>query len=103
MIVTLACGLPRIGRLPVEISSDGSLLISHFERRASVLLSLEMRKLNVCFLVGSADDVNVIGTVSNPAMSLLLRAPISICQFCGTLSCERTSISMRRSTLGLIG
>src|ERR1700740_3547413 len=103
MIVTFACGLPRTGRLSVEIISDGSLLMSHLERRASVLPSREMRKFSVCFLLGSVEDVNVIGTASYPAMSLLLRGPTSTRQSCGTFSCERTRISMRRSTFGLRG
>src|SRR5579862_1746392 len=77
--------------------------MSHLERRASVLPSFERRKLSVCFFVGSADEVNVIGTVSNPEISLLPRAPTSTIQSCGTLSCERTRISMRRSSLGLRG
>src|SRR6202012_3845244 len=103
MMVTFACGLPRTGRLSVEIISDGSLLMSHLERRASVLPSREMRKFSVCFLLGSVEDVNVIGTASYPAMSLLLRGHTSTRQSCGTFSCERTRISMRRSTFGLRG
>ena len=48
MTVTLAAGLPRMGRPATSIEKTGSLTRSNFSRRASVLPSVEIRKSTTC-------------------------------------------------------
>src|SRR5271163_4516126 len=97
-MVTLASGVPRKGRFWSEIMSAGLWLMSNRSRRATVLPSLERRKLTTVCLPWLE---KVIGRFSNPGNSLLLVAPIATSTFGGTSNCERTSTSILRLSWGV--
>ena len=71
-MVTLALGLPRMGRPRTLIPEPGALVRSNFSSRASVLLSFEIRKIVVFFW---EPLLKVTGNVSKPLISLFVRSP----------------------------
>src|SRR5579859_1981204 len=93
MIVTLASGLPRTGRLATSILNEGSLTRSKVSRRASLVLSEEMRNsTGVVF----GPWVRMTERLSYPGIWLGFRGPRSKLYSGGMLNLERTMTSIRR-------
>src|SRR5438477_8746389 len=100
MIVTLASGLPRTGRLATSILNEGSLTRSKVSRRASLVLSAEIRKSTGVVL---APCVRRTERLSYPGIWLGFLGPRSTLYSGGMLNLERTMTSMRRVSAGSVG
>src|ERR1700761_5903244 len=95
--VTLALGLPRIGRLSTGMFCAAICVRSKVSSRARDLLSVEIRKSVV---VARSPLPRVILSVSYPAILLGVRVPRVTVYSAGTLNWPRTITSMRRASAG---